>query len=125
MQGRAAAIGARRILNSDSTSGRGRTQGVLGARITGSLCRLIYPVYGWYPSRFGAKDAFRIGNYTLLANVGGNIGLEFIYSGPHSLLSRLHLNDTHGAPVDAHDAPIDKHAAPVNAPVAPLEGTKN
>jgi hypothetical protein len=82
-------------------------------------------VYGWYPSRFGAKDAFRIGNYTLLANVGGNIGLEFIYSGPHSLLSRLHLNDTHGAPVDAHDAPIDTRAAPVNAPVAPLEGTKN
>ena len=24
-------------------------------------------VYGWYPSRFGAKDAIRIGNYNLLA----------------------------------------------------------
>ena len=55
-------------------------------------------VYGWYPNRFGAKDAFRIGNYTLLANMGGNIGLEFIYSGPHSLLSRMHLNNGHGAP---------------------------
>jgi hypothetical protein len=55
-------------------------------------------VYGWYPSRFSAKDGFRIGNYTLLANVGGNIGLEFFYSGPHSLLSRMHMNNTHGSP---------------------------
>jgi hypothetical protein len=55
-------------------------------------------VYGWYPSRFGAKDAFRMGNYNLLLNVGGNVGLEFFYSGPHSLLSRAHLNNTHGAP---------------------------
>jgi hypothetical protein len=60
-------------------------------------------VYGWYPNRFGAKDAFRIGNYTMLAQMGGNIGLEFIYSGPHSLLSRLHLNNTHAAP--ANDTP--------------------
>jgi hypothetical protein len=57
--------------------------------------------YGWYPDRFGAKDAFRIGNYTLLANLDGNIALEFLYGGPHSLLSRLHLNDTHGAPTEA------------------------
>jgi hypothetical protein len=55
-------------------------------------------VYGWYPDRFGAKDAFRIGNYNLLAYVGGNITLEFFYSGPHSLLSRMHLNNAHGAP---------------------------
>lgn len=55
-------------------------------------------VYGWYPDRFGAKDAFRIGNYSLLAYMGGNIGLEFFYSGPHSLLSRMHLNNTHGSP---------------------------
>ena len=89
-------------------------------------------VYGWYPDRFGAKDAFRIGNYTLLANVGGNIGLEFIYSGPHSLLSRLHLNDAHGANVDAHDVPIDTHtapadthSAPVDTPAAPTDGAKN
>ncbi|HYL93885.1 MAG TPA: hypothetical protein VEW69_12105 [Alphaproteobacteria bacterium] len=56
-------------------------------------------VYGWYPSRFGAKDAFRMGNYSLLGSVGGNIALEFIYSGPHSLLARMHLNNGHGAPV--------------------------
>lgn len=55
-------------------------------------------IYGWYPSRYGAKDAFRTGNYSLLAYAGGNIALEFFYSGPHSLLSRLHLNNAHGAP---------------------------
>jgi hypothetical protein len=56
-------------------------------------------IYGWYPSRFGVKDAFRTGNYTLLTYMGGNIGLEFFYSGPHSLLSRLHLNNAHGSPI--------------------------
>ena len=55
-------------------------------------------VYGWYPDRFGAKDAFRLGNYTMLWAVGGNISLEFFYSGPHSLFSRMHLNNTHGSP---------------------------
>ena len=55
-------------------------------------------VYGWYPGRFGAADAFRLGNYNLLRFVGGNIALEFLYSGPHSLRSRMHLNNGHGAP---------------------------
>jgi len=55
-------------------------------------------VYGWYPNRFGAKDAFRIGNYSLLAYMGENISLESFYSGPHSLLSRLHMNNAHGSP---------------------------
>jgi hypothetical protein len=55
-------------------------------------------VYGWYPGRYGAKDAFRMGNYSLLWYAGANIGLEFLYSGPHSLLSRMHLNNGHGAP---------------------------
>lgn len=55
-------------------------------------------VYGWYPDRFGAKDAFRIGNYSLLAYMGGNVALEFFYSGPHSLMARLHLNNAHGSP---------------------------
>ncbi len=57
-------------------------------------------VYGWYPDRFGAKDAFRIGNYSLLLYMAGNISLEFFYSGPHSLLHRMHLNDSHGSPVE-------------------------
>jgi hypothetical protein len=55
-------------------------------------------VYGWYPNRYGAKDAFRIGNYSMLAYMGGNISLEFLYSGPHSMLSRMHLNNAHGSP---------------------------
>jgi hypothetical protein len=38
-----------------------------------------------------------MGNYTMLGYVGGNIALEFLYSGPHSLLSRMHLNGSHGA----------------------------
>ena len=55
-------------------------------------------VYAWYPGRYNAKDAFRMGNYTMLGYVGGNIALEFVYSGPHSLLQRMHLNNRHGAP---------------------------
>ena len=55
-------------------------------------------VYGWYPDRYDAKDGFRMGNYTLLGYVAGNIGLEFIYGGPHSLLSRMHLSGGQGAP---------------------------
>jgi hypothetical protein len=55
-------------------------------------------VYGWYPGRYRAMDGFRMGNYSLLGYVGGNVALEFLYSGPHSWLSRMHLNNGHGAP---------------------------
>lgn len=55
-------------------------------------------VYAWYPGRYNGKDAFRMGNYAMLGYVGGNIALEFLYSGPHSLFHRMHLNNTHGAP---------------------------
>ena len=55
-------------------------------------------VYGWYPGRYDVRDGFRMGNYSLLGYVGGNIALEFLYSGPHSWLSRMHLNNGHGAP---------------------------
>jgi hypothetical protein len=55
-------------------------------------------VYAWYPDRYNYKDAFRMGNYTMLGYMGGNIALEFLFSGPHSLLSRMHLNSLHGAP---------------------------
>jgi hypothetical protein len=61
-------------------------------------------VYGWYPRRYDAKDAFRMGNYSLLGYLGGNIGLEFLYSGPHSLVSRMHLNMGHGG-LDAGSPP--------------------
>jgi hypothetical protein len=55
-------------------------------------------VYAWYPDNYGARSALRMGNYNLLGSVGQNILLEFFYSGPHSLLSRMHLNNTHAAP---------------------------
>lgn len=55
-------------------------------------------VYGWYPGRYNAKDGFRMGNYSLLGYAAGNVALEFFYSGPHSLLSRMHLNNGHGGP---------------------------
>ena len=54
-------------------------------------------VYGWYPGRFDARDGFRMGNYSLLGYIGGNVALEFIYSGPHSWFSHMHLNNSHGA----------------------------
>jgi|HubBroStandDraft_4_1064222.scaffolds.fasta_scaffold684825_2 hypothetical protein len=38
-----------------------------------------------------------MGKYTLLAYVGGTVALEFLYSGPYSLLSRMHLNSSLGA----------------------------
>jgi hypothetical protein len=55
-------------------------------------------IYGWYPGRYSAKDAFRMGNYSMLGYMGGNVTLEFFYSGPHSLRSRMHMNNAHGAP---------------------------
>jgi hypothetical protein len=55
-------------------------------------------VYGWYPSRYGVKDALRMGNYSLLESVGANIGLEFLYGGPHTLIARMHPNGAHRSP---------------------------
>ncbi|MGA2219558.1 MAG: hypothetical protein ABSG51_15820, partial [Terracidiphilus sp.] len=55
-------------------------------------------VYAWYPGRYDAEDALRMGNYSLLGYVGGNIAMEFLYSGPHSLLSRMHMNNGRRAP---------------------------
>jgi hypothetical protein len=53
-------------------------------------------VYGWYPDRYNAKDAFRMGNYSLLGYAAGNAALEFVYGGPHTWLSRVHLGNAHG-----------------------------
>jgi hypothetical protein len=47
-------------------------------------------VYAWYPGRYGAKDALRMGNYSLLGVAGENVALEFIYGGPHTLLRHFH-----------------------------------
>ena len=58
----------------------------------------VTAVYGWYPGRYDYKDAFRMGNYSFVGYIGANIALEFLYSGPHSWISRMHLNNAHGAP---------------------------
>jgi hypothetical protein len=55
-------------------------------------------VYAWYPGRYNGKDALRMGNYTMLGYVGGNIAMEFLYRGPNSLLRRVHLNNGREAP---------------------------
>lgn len=55
-------------------------------------------VYGWYPNRYDYKDGFRMGNYTLLVYMGGNIAREFLYGGPHSLLFRTHPKNGDGVP---------------------------
>ena len=55
-------------------------------------------VYGWYPGRYDAMDALRMGNYALLGSVGWNIAREFLASGPRSLFSRMHLTNGTVAP---------------------------
>lgn len=62
-------------------------------------------VYAWYPGRYSGRDALRMGNYIMLGYVGGNLALEFLYGGPHSLLSRMHLNNGHGAAAPAAPSP--------------------
>lgn len=68
--------------------------------LVGPYAGTMAATYGWYPRRYGAKDAFRKGNYSLLIFAGENISLEFFYHGPHSLLSRMHLNNAHGSPTE-------------------------
>jgi hypothetical protein len=79
-------------------------RGADGHRVL-SLPALVAPyagtmtaVYGWYPSRYDAKDALRMGNYLLLGSLGWNIAREFLSGGPHSLFSRMHLNNGNATP---------------------------
>jgi hypothetical protein len=46
-------------------------------------------VYGWYPNRYGVKDGFRMGNYTLLAFAGINIAREFGHGGAGRLMGHF------------------------------------
>ena len=50
----------------------------------------------WYPDRYGVKDGFRMGNYNLLGQAGGNLALEFIYGGPHTMFSHLRRSKSQG-----------------------------
>lgn len=70
-----------------------------------SVPALVAPYVGtmtathtWFPGRYNMSDAFRMGNYNLLALAGGNVALEFLYRGPHTFLSRIHLDNRHAAP---------------------------
>jgi hypothetical protein len=54
-------------------------------------------IYAWYPGRYDYKDGLRMGNYDLLAFVGGNIAREFIYGGRHTLFGVMH-RDRPGSP---------------------------
>ncbi len=72
---------------------------------TFSVPALVAPYVGtmvathtWYPARYNYSDAFRMGNYNLLALAGGNVALEFLYRGPHTFLSKIYLNNRHMAP---------------------------
>jgi len=65
--------------------------------LAGPYAGSFVAVYAWYPDRYRAKDALRIGNYSLLEYMGGNIALEFLYTPPRSWLSRMHLTSRHAA----------------------------
>jgi len=82
----------------DSPTWPGRPPRLLFLRLHSALCRNGDGGVRLYPDNYGARYALRLGNYNLLEGVGENIMLEFFYSGPHSLLSRMHLNNTHAAP---------------------------
>ncbi len=66
--------------------------------VVGPYAGSMTAVYAWFPDRYGAKDAFRMGNYGLLAYMGGNVALEFLYGGPHTLLSRMRRKGGHSTP---------------------------
>jgi hypothetical protein len=50
----------------------------------------------WYPDRCGMKDGFRMGNYNLAGQAAGNVAMEFIYGGPHTMFSHLGLSNSPG-----------------------------
>ncbi len=67
-----------------------------------SIPGLVSPYAGsmtalaWYPRRFGVKDGFRMGNYNLLTQAAGNVAMEFIYGGPHTMFSHVGRSNSPG-----------------------------
>jgi hypothetical protein len=67
-----------------------------------SYSGLVSPYVGtmsalaWYPSRFGVKDGFRMGNYNLAGQAVQNLAFEFIYGGPHTLFSHIRRSKLQG-----------------------------
>jgi hypothetical protein len=74
-----------------------------------SFSGLVSPYAGtmsalaWYPDRFGVKDAFRMGNFNLAGQAAGNLALEFIYGGPHTLFSRFRGSKSQAGTVAAQN----------------------
>jgi hypothetical protein len=58
----------------------------------------LVAVHEWYPQRYDSMDAFRQANYSLLEYAATNVAFEFFPSGPHSLLSKFHLQNRRSAP---------------------------
>jgi hypothetical protein len=83
-------------------SRRGWAQGAGGTDAWSAYVASSAAVYGWYPRRYGARDAFRMGNYGLLDYLGGNISLEFLspllHAKRNSWMARIHLDNRHLAP---------------------------
>jgi hypothetical protein len=67
--------------------------------LAGPYVASMTAVYGWYPDRYNAKDAFRMGNYGVMAYVIGNISLEFLapvlHARRHTIIARLHFDNRH------------------------------
>jgi len=57
----------------------------------------------WYPGRYGMKDAFRMGNYNLASQAAGNVAMEFIYGGPHTMFSHLGRSNSPGGTAAAQN----------------------
>lgn len=51
-------------------------------------------VYAWYPRRFEAMDAFRMGNFNLLGTVGSNLVFEFLPRKVDDYLRTHHLSSS-------------------------------
>jgi hypothetical protein len=61
----------------------------------------LVAVPAWYPNRYSAKDAFRMGNFGLMDYAIGNIGLEFLPGllrpKSSSWIRRWHFDNRHAA----------------------------
>ncbi len=68
--------------------------------------------FAWYPARYGAKDAFRMGNYNLLGTVGSNIAYEFIPRKVWKGLQRIHMSTRRMAQEDPGQACFTGPAGP-------------
>jgi hypothetical protein len=57
----------------------------------------------WYPARYNVKDGFRMGNYNLLTQAAGNVAMEFIYGGPHTMFRHLGRSNSPGGTAAAQN----------------------